>query len=349
MTYTQLQQTFFLAILIVTSGVFLWMLGEYLWPVFWAVVLAIVFYPWHQHLVTRFRERSLLASLTTITIIILLVAIPLSVVVTLVAQESYTLYQNLAQNSESNTVSFIEKVGTVVSYIEPLPITPEAIEEKLRSVAAQGSEFIATSAVSFGQITFKFAIHTAIAVYLLFFMLKDGPVLRRTLLHYLPLPNGQEERLLRRFVETTRAVVQGTLMIAILQGVIGGTTFWLLGIGAPVLWGVAMAILAIIPAIGPALVWFPASVILILTGSVWQGVTLLVVGALLVSVIDEFLRPILVGRKAKMPDAVVLLATIGGIASFGISGFVVGPIIAAFFISLWVMFEEKYHKELSKK
>jgi predicted PurR-regulated permease PerM len=176
--------------------------------------------------------------------------------------------------------------------------------------------------------------------------LRDGRKLQDLIIHYLPLGDAYEKRLLERFSETTRAVMKGTIAIAVLQGLIGGVVFWAVGISSPALWGVAMAILAIIPAVVPALIWVPASILLITTGAISEGVIIIVTGVLLVSLVDEFIRPILVGRGSKMPDALVLLATVGGLATFGITGFIVGPIIAAFFLSLWVMFEERYHDEL---
>lgn len=138
------------------------------------------------------------------------------------------------------------------------------------------------------------------------------------------------------------------MAIAVLQGILGAITFWIVGLSNPVLWGVAMAAGALIPAVGPALVWVPASIILLATGSIWQGVTIILSGVLVIGLVDNLLRPVLVGRGAKMPDSITLLATIGGLATFGVSGLVAGPIIAAFFLSLWTMFGERYQKELLK-
>jgi predicted PurR-regulated permease PerM len=268
----------------------------------------------------------------------------------MVTQESITIYQNLTSGSESgNGLDLIEQVGSLAEYAEPLGVEASAIEERLRAALARGAEGLAASTVSFGQSTFAVLVYIAVTIYLLYFLFRDGETLVDRLSHYLPLGQPYEQRLFSRFTETTRAVVQGTLTVAIIQGTLGGIALWVAGVSAPVLWGVVMTLLGVIPAIGTPIVWFPAAVMLLISGNIWQGVMLLVVGAFLVSAIDEFLRPILVGRKAKLPDAVVLLATLGGIASFGISGFVVGPIVAAFFISLWAMFEEKYHAQLTKK
>lgn len=344
-----MQQFFFLSLLLGTTVTFLWMLGSYIFPVFWAVVIAVVFYPLYLRINKAFKGRSSLASLGTIGAVILSLLLPLLVIGGMIIEESVSLYQNF--NVESGTtqgLSLLVRAEQFVAYLEPYGISQEVVVERLRSWAASLSQMVASSLVTVGQVTFSLFISTAIMLYLLFFLLRDGEKLLQTLIHYLPLGDADERRLFTRFAETSRAVVKGTIAIAALQGVLGGMTFWIVGVANPVLWGVAMAAMAMIPAIGPAIVWLPASIILLATGSIWQGVTIMVVGIFLVSLVDNFLRPILVGRGSKMPDSITLLATIGGLATFGVSGLVVGPIIAAFFLSLWTMFGERYHKRLLK-
>jgi predicted PurR-regulated permease PerM len=136
--------------------------------------------------------------------------------------------------------------------------------------------------------------------------------------------------------------LKGTLVVGFVQGLIGGIMFAAFGIGAPVLWGVVMALLSIIPAVGPAVVWLPAAIILIANGNVWQGVAMIVIGSLVIGLADNLLRPLLVGRDTRLPDYLILLSTLGGLTAFGISGVVIGPIIAAFFLSVWEMAEQEY-------
>jgi len=349
MRFEHIQQFFFLGLLLATTVVFFWILGAYLMPVFWAIVVAIVFYPLYIKINKSVRGRSSLASILAIGAVVLMVMLPLLLVGGMIVQESLSVYQSLTgEGARTEGLSLIKQAEGFVEYLEPYGISQEVVFEKLRLWATSMSQTLATSLITVGQMTFSLFISTAIMLYLLFFFFRDGERLQQTLLHYLPIGNAYEKRLFTRFAETSRAVVKGTLAIAILQGFLGGLTFWIVGVANPVLWGVAMAILSIIPALGPAIVWAPASVILLATGSVWQGVTIIVVGVLLVSFVDDFLRPILVGRGSKMPDSITLLATIGGLSTLGISGFVVGPIVAAFFLSLWVMFGERYHTELSK-
>ena len=349
MKFDTLQQLFFLSLLIVTTGTFFWLIGSYLMPVFWAVVISIVFYPLYLRINKAMRGHASIASLLAIGAVILTVMVPLLVIGGMVAQESVSLYQSINLDSETiEGYSLLERSETFIAYLEPYGISHEAVMEKVRSWAASMSQALASSLVTVGQTTFSVLISTAVMLYLLFFFFRDGEKLQNTLVHYLPMGDAQERRLFVRFAETARAVMKGTIAIAALQGLLGAIAFWIAGVSNPVLWGVAMAFLSVIPALGAGLIWFPASIILLATGSIWEGVTIMVVGVLLVSLVDEFLRPILVGRGSKMPDSITLLATIGGLATFGISGFVIGPIIAAFFLSLWTMFGERYQKELLK-
>jgi predicted PurR-regulated permease PerM len=132
-----------------------------------------------------------------------------------------------------------------------------------------------------------------------------------------------------------RAAVKGDLMVAAVQGALGGLAFWALGVGGALLWGVLMAFLSLLPIIGAALVWGPVAIYFFITGAVWQGLALFAFGLLVIGLIDNLLRPMLVGKDAHMPDYVVMITTLGGMAVFGINGFILGPVIAAMFIAVW--------------
>jgi len=349
MKFSYIQQTFFFALLTATSFLFLWMLGTYLLPIFWALVIAIVFYPVYTKFEKWTSGHRSLASILTICSVVLVVVLPLTLIGGLLVQESLSLYQKLSTNSAGlSDLDLLVRTEQFATYLEPYGVSKDLVSEKLREWTAAGAQVFASALFGFSKVTLSFMLSAAIMLYLLFFFFRDGIKLREILIHHLPLGDTREKRLFSRFAETSRAVVKGTLSIALIQGFIGGSLFLLVGIANPVLWGAAMAFFAIIPAIGPAIIWLPASILLITTGSIWEGVTILIVGVFVISLIDNLLRPILVGRDSKMPDAIVLLSTIGGLTAFGISGFVTGPIIAAFFLSLWIMFEERYHKELSR-
>lgn len=350
MKFSYIQQVFFFGSLIGITGVFLYMLNEYVSALLWAVVCAVVFYPLYIRLQTFFRGSSATAALATVASVVLLVVLPLSLIGSIVVSESLNLYQSLSTDNKSTfeSSSLLDRVSQVTAYLEPYGISQSAAEGRLREWAAGLSQTVASSLVSFSQLTVTFLLDTAIMLYLLFFFLKDGPKLISIIMYYLPLGDAYETRLMDRFSETVQAVVKGTIAIAAIQGIIGGILFLAVGIANPVLWGVAMAVLSIVPLFGTALVWLPAAVIMIFTGSLWAGIIIILVGALIISLVDQFLRPSLVGKGSKMPDALVLLATVGGLATFGVSGFIIGPIIAALFLSLWVMYGERYKVELQK-
>lgn len=349
MKFESIQPFFFFSLLIGTTVVFFWVLGSYLMPIFWATVIAIVFYPLYLRISKAMRGRPSLSSILTILAVVLTVLLPLLLLGGTIVKESVSLYQSFTlESGKIEGLNMLDRAEKFVAYLEPYGISQEAVVERLRGWATDLSQVVASSLITFGQVSFSLLINMAIMLYLLFFFFRDGESLQQTLIHYLPLGDTSEKRLFKRFSETARAVIKGTLSIAILQGLLGAITFWIVGLSNPVLWGVAMAAGALIPAVGPALVWLPASIILLATGSIWQGVTIMFSGVLIISLVDNFLRPVLVGRGAKMPDSITFLATIGGLSTFGVSGLVAGPIIAAFFLSLWTMFGERYQKELLK-
>ncbi len=205
----------------------------------------------------------------------------------------------------------------------------------------QGGGFFAGRALSLGQNTLQFLVTFGVMLYLLFFMFRDGQALARTLRRALPLSDAHTRRFTSKFTSVIRATVRGNIIIAIIQGSIGGIAFWALGVEPALLWGVLMSFLSLLPAVGAALIWVPAAIYLALAGLWVKVVVLVAVGVLGIGLIDNLLRPPLVGRETKLPDYVVLISTIGGISLIGINGFVIGPLIAALFIAAWGIFVEE--------
>lgn len=154
----------------------------------------------------------------------------------------------------------------------------------------------------------------------------------------MPLPSYQKQALFDRFTVAVQAIVKGTIVVALAQGALGGIIFWLLGVRAPVLWGALMAVLSLLPVLGTALVWGPVAVYLLMTGALWQGLLLIAYGVLVIGLVDNLLSPILIGQETEIPDYVVLVSTLGGIATFGANGLVIGPVIAAMFLAVWAVF-----------
>jgi predicted PurR-regulated permease PerM len=339
------QRTFFLALLFVVTAAFLFLIRGFLQPIFWAIALAIVVYPVHLWILRKLRGREALAAITSVVLVVVVVILPLLVVAGAVAREAGGLYQRLeagsggiggiiqqAQDSMPSVAALLERVG----------IDPERLRQQLSEAAVAASQFVAQRAVSIGQNTVRFAVFFFLMLYLLFFFLRDGQRMIEGLVRALPLGDERERLLMNRFAQVSRATIKGTLVVGIVQGTIGGIAFAVLGLGAPVLWGSLMALLSMLPAVGTALVWLPAAIILMFGDRIGGGVALILVGVLGIGLVDNFLRPLLVGRDTSMPDYLILLSTLGGLAGFGLAGIVIGPIIAAFFLAVWEMAHSEF-------
>jgi predicted PurR-regulated permease PerM len=186
--------------------------------------------------------------------------------------------------------------------------------------------------------TLSLALHLFVLLYALYYFLVDGPEILRGVLSHIPLSNEQKDELMERFVSVTRATLRGSLFIGLIQGTMAGLAFWAAGVPGPALWGAVMIVFSILPAIGPAVIWVPAVIYLFIVGHAGAGIGLLAWCAVAVSTVDNFLRPRLIGRDARMSDLLILLSTLGGIVLFGAVGFIVGPIVAALFVTVWHMY-----------
>jgi predicted PurR-regulated permease PerM len=337
------QRIFFGVLLIAVTGAFIWLIRGFVQPIFWAVALGIVFFPMHSRIAALLDGRNAIAAAVSVIVILLIVVMPLAAIITAMAAEAAGLAVRVEEEQLINRaiVWVSERLPGAQQTIESF-IGLDRLTEQLSASAVTISQFVATQAVAIGQNTIRFVVYFFLMLYLLYFFMRDGTRILDGLVRALPFGDARERHLLERFAAVSRATIKGTLVVGIVQGLIGGILFAVLGIGAPVLWGVVMAVFSIIPAVGPAVVWIPAAIILFVNGEIWQGIVLIVVGSLIIGLVDNLLRPQLVGRDTKMPDYLILLSTFGGLAAFGIAGFVIGPIIAAFFLSVWEMAEEEY-------
>ncbi|HEX7080037.1 MAG TPA: AI-2E family transporter [Gammaproteobacteria bacterium] len=348
MSPTTVQKAFFAALLVLVTAAFLWLIRGFLQPIFWAVALGIIVYPLHARVEQRLPHHRSLAAGTSMFLVVLIVILPLVGVVTAVTNEATTLVQRLNEEDiELNRLydELEEHLPQLTNLLERFRIDPQGLETRLAEAGVAASRFIAARALALGQDTVRVTIYFFLMLYLLFFFLRDGPRLLDGLVRALPLGDARERYLLSRFAEVSRATIKGTIVVGIVQGAIGGTAFWILGLAAPVLWGVVMALLTILPAVGAALVWAPAAVILIVSGRIIAGIALILIGVLVIGLVDNLLRPVLVGRDTRMPDYLILLSTLGGLTAFGLAGIVIGPIIAAFFLSCWEMAREEFKGE----
>jgi predicted PurR-regulated permease PerM len=214
------------------------------------------------------------------------------------------------------------------------------VQDKVVELLGRSGQTITSRVFSIGQNTLEFLVSFFVMLYLLFFLLRDGRELAASAARAMPLKQAHTTRLLTQFATVVRATVKGNVVVALVQGTLGGLAFWTLGIAGPLLWGAVMALLSLLPAVGAALVWGPVAIYLASTGSVLPALGLTLWGVLVIGLVDNVLRPILVGRDTRMPDYLVLIATLGGLTVFGLNGFVIGPVIAAMFLVTWDIFAQ---------
>ncbi|HKS12374.1 MAG TPA: AI-2E family transporter [Pseudomonas sp.] len=343
MNETALQNKALTVLLAVVTIAFFWILLPYYGAVFWAVILGILFAPLQRDLVVRLGRRRNLAAGTTLLVCLLIAILPVIVISALLVQEGATLYQRI-ESGQLDIAGYLETGKAMLPTFAQNGLDNmgmgnlDGLRDKIAKWATQGSQFLASQAFYFGQGTFDFLVSFGIMLYMLFFFLREGPELARKVRQSVPLPEDQKRRLQLKFNRVVRATVKGNLLVAITQGALGGVIFWILDIPSALVWAVLMAFLSLLPAVGAGIVWGPVAVYFILTGAMWQGIILTAFGVLVIGLVDNVLRPILVGKDTKMPDYLILISTLGGLSVFGLNGFVIGPLIAALFVSSWSIF-----------
>jgi predicted PurR-regulated permease PerM len=341
MEQRRIERAWFFIFLAAVTVAFLWLTLDFIEPVFWAAVLAIIFNPLERQLDELLKGRKTQSALITTIIIVLVVFLPLVLIGVAVSQEAFNLY-NRIQTGNVNLQDIATRFDPVLRDLAArVGIDPATIGPRISESVGAAAQLIATRAVVVGQNLLSVVAQTALMLYLLFFFLRDGDKLLATLHYAIPMGDGRQQTLFRRFAAVTRATLKGSLLVGLVQGALGGLLFWILGLRAPVFWGVIMAMLSLLPIVGPAVVWAPVAIYLMFTGSMTKGIILAAGGVLIVGTADNILRPVLVGRETRMPDYMVLLSTLGGLSVFGPAGFVAGPVLAALFLSVWDMFAQE--------
>lgn len=346
MNTPQLQRLVFLLLLAGVTLAFAGVVAPFFGAVFWAVVLALLFQGVFRRLRVGLRGRDTLAALLTVAFILVIVVVPMLLVGAAMVEEIVNLTQRLRSGELSFQTYLQQIVAALPQWLTDLlgrfgMFNVEDVLGKISGALAQGGQLVATRALALGQNTLLLLVNLGIMLYLLFFFLRDGAWLARLIREHVPLAHTTTQNLLTKFATVVRATVKGNIVVAVVQGALGGLALWVLGIHGAVLWGALMALLSLLPAVGAALVWLPVALYLLATGQTWQGVGLIAWGSLVIGMVDNLLRPILVGKDTKLPDWVVLLSTVGGLSVFGINGFVIGPVIAALFMACWALFNQE--------
>jgi predicted PurR-regulated permease PerM len=334
-------------LIVVAIGItllFLGMISQFLVALLLAALAAGILRPIYKRLVTRFRGRQSLASAVSITLLLLLGIVPLVVFGVIVGIQAVEIGKEVGPWVSAQ----IRETRSFDSLVERFPQLEAArpyrnqILQKLGELGGTIGALAVAAFTAAARETFSFFLLLFIMLYATFFFLIDGRETLRKILYYLPLPQEDESRLVARFVSVARATIKGTFVVGIAQGTVGGLGFWVAGINGAALWATVMAVLSILPGIGTAIVWVPAVIYLFAVGKTLAAILLGLWCMLVVGTIDNFMRPWLVGKDTKMSDLLVLLSTLGGIVMFGAVGVIIGPIIAALFVTVWEIYGEVF-------
>ncbi len=337
---------FFAIMLAVTTAVF-FIMKPFIYALFWAIILAGLFMPVYKKVEKKLHRPSLSATIV-LALICLIFILPIGFIISLLLKESMDIYQGIS-NENSQIGVYIQKLAELIKhnpYTDSLRLDDAALTEKITQLSKSVAGYIFDNLKSFTQNTLQFMVQLGVMLYALFYFIRDGEKFLETILRLLPLEHDRDRILLARFQKTANATLKVTLIIGGIQGMLGGLLFVFTGIQGAILWGVVMVITAVIPVVGCALVWAPAGILMMITGHLWTGLFILAFGSLVISMVDHFLRPILLGKDVSMHPLLIFLSTMGGIIVFGFTGFIIGPIIMSMAMTVWNMYEEYYLKEI---
>jgi predicted PurR-regulated permease PerM len=348
---TNLRTAFVLLLVAAVTAFFLAVAWPFLKPLLLGALLAGLFHPLYRWITRLLGGRQSLGAAITLVVLLVLGLGPISAFLGIVVQQALTvsdqaipwLSQHLGAASTFNVHEWlVRRFPTLAEYMP----SQEQLLQQVGTAAKTAGAFLVNFASRMTALTATFLLNLFVMLYAMFFFFRDGHTILERIFYYLPLNDEDETLMLARFTSITRATVKGTLVIGGIQGALAGVAFWVAGIDGAALWGTIMTILSIIPGIGAPLVWVPVVVVLFLNGQYLTGTLLLVWCAAVVGTIDNFLRPVLVGRDAKMPDLLILIGTLGGLFLFGPIGFIVGPIICGLFLTVWDIYGATFKEVL---
>ncbi len=333
----QIDQARWLAVLAATGiGLYLcWlMLKPFIGVLEWAIVLVIVFHPVHRRLKSRMRYRGLSALLSCL-LAMLIVVLPLAFLTITVAQELASVVPNLPSQTTQFMNTQTPLFGKISAWLQTrLGIDTLRSQEFLVEQLKRSSEFLLGFSWNLVGNILGGIVKAFFVVFTMYYLFRDGEQIVKRLPAALPVSAKQGEAIIMRTQQVVSASVYGVVTIAALQGLLGGFAFWLLGVPSPLLWAVLMTFICMIPIAGSFLVWLPLSIYLMATGHWIKAVLLIVWGALVVSTIDNFLRPKLIRNQTKLHELFVFFSVLGGISVFGLLGLVLGPVVLAITLGL---------------
>ncbi|MDD5463855.1 MAG: AI-2E family transporter [Candidatus Moranbacteria bacterium] len=350
MELKNLNTYFFFLILLGISGVTFFIFEPFIMAILLAAVFAVIFQRPYKFFVRITGGRSRISALLTSVFGIIIFAGLFFGIAGLIATEAANLFQNSVKAGDA----YLNYVDPIVNNVNKNPLLKSFGLENLINSESVSKAVSQLGQGAFGilQKTYQGVAHflflAVVMFFTLYYFLVGGRTLVKKLMFLSPLRDSHEKLLIEKFISISRATMKGTLVVGIVQGSIGGITFALVGVPSAIAWGIVMSFLSLIPMFGTSLIWFPAGVIMLLIGNIWQGVVILAVGLGIISIIDNFLRPELVGKDTQMHPLVVFFATLGGISLLGFLGFIIGPIIVALFLTLWNIYAVEFKGQLTK-
>jgi predicted PurR-regulated permease PerM len=317
-------------------------LSPFLTAILWAILLTLIFYPGFSRLLRLLKKRKVPSALIMTGLVILVIVLPSSFLMVSLANEVVDAYHGFEEMIKTG------RLQTYLEHIREIPMLKlvwEKLDQHMNLSQMDLTDFILKnlqliSSFLFSQtaVIFKglstFAIGFFFTLLSLYYLFKDGSLLFERLKEIVPLPSKQRDLLILRFKNMVYATIYGGIVVAIVQGMLGGVIFWILGISSPILWGTAMAFLSLIPMGGTALVWVPAAIFLMLQGALVKGIILLFLGVFAISMMDNLLRPMFISSRTNVHPLLLFFSVLGGIQAFGMIGVVAGPLVATLCLTL---------------
>ena len=348
---TNLRTAFVLFLVVAVTVLFLAVIWPFFKPLLLGALLAGLFHPLYRWITRLVGGRESIGAALTLLVLFVLGLGPVSAFLGIVLQQALTmsdqalpwLNQHLGAATSFNLQDWVMQKSPALAKYVP---NQEQLLQQVGTAAKTAGTFLVGFASRMTATTAAFLLNLFVMLYAMFFFFRDGNKILERIFYYTPLNDADEARMLTQLSSITRATVKGTLVIGVIQGSLAGIAFWVAGIEGAAFWGTIMTILSIIPGIGSALVWVPAVIALFVTGQYLTATLLAIWCAAVVGTIDNFLRPVLVGRDAKMPDLLILIGTLGGLFLFGPIGFIVGPIVCGLFLTVWDIYGATFREVL---
>ncbi len=341
------QTILFFTIMLIVTVLFFYIIKPFIYALFWAVILAGTFRPLYKKVEKKLHRPTVSATIVLILICLIFI-LPFGFIASLLLTESMDIYEGLS-NDNSQINVYVQQLTQLIKhnpYTDRFHLDDAALIAKITELSKNVAGYIFENLTSFTKNTIQFMVQLGVMLYALFYFIRDGEKFLNSILRLLPLGQGRDRILLAHFQKTANSTLKVTLIIGGIQGTLGGLLFLFTGIQGAILWGVVMIITAVVPVVGCALVWAPAGVFMMITGHLWTGIFILAFGSLVISMVDHFLRPILLGKDVSMHPLLIFLSIMGGIIVFGFTGFIIGPIIMSLAMAVWHMYEEYYIKEI---